>query len=149
MAEESEEKVWDYFWERFEEKYSFGKYFLHRVFEKATEIWKEISPYPLGNDVSSISIEEGVFKGTMSSFVFTAAIGETVLEMLRSLLPPILDEALEEIIEKAKDATLVELKSELSKYMILPKKCPRCNYENPPTAKYCMECGHNFEVEEE
>jgi len=145
----NEEKVWKYFLGKIRKKYSFGNYFLQRVFEKATEMWREISPYPIGDDISSISVEEGVFKGSMSSFIFTAAIGEVILEILRSFLPSILDEAIEEIVKKARDATLLEIKSELSRYMILPKKCPRCNYENPPTAKYCMECGYNFEEVEE
>ena len=146
MGEEiPEEKIWEYFWERFEEKYSFGKYFLQNVFEIATQMWREISPYPLSKDVSTIYVEDGFFKGTMSSFIFTAAIGEAFIDALRSILPSILDDAVEEIAKKAKDATLMEVKDELSKYMILPKKCPKCGYENPPTAKYCMECGYDFE----
>ena len=145
---EEEDKFSKYFWNRFEEKHSFGKYFMQRVFEKATEIWRDVSPTPFEKVDIYMTIEESEFRGTVSSFVFLAAVGEVILEMLGELLPSILDEAVEHIAKQAKDATLMELKSELSKYIILPKKCTRCGYENPPTAKYCMECGYNFEVEE-
>ena len=137
--------MWGYFWKRLEEEYGFGKAFLERVFQKAEEMWEKASPYPLEHDVINITVEDATFRATMPAFVFVAAVGEVVFELVYNMLEDTSKEMARRIMEEAKDAAVKEIKKDLSHAIILPKVCKKCGFHNPITAKYCSECGEPLE----
>ena len=156
MSDERIQRAFEHLWKRLREEYPFGDMFEAMVFQKANEIWEKTSPYPTEYDEFKIDVEGKIFRGSLPAFVFITAIGETIKDILLDIynsLPELSKEAFEEvkdgIIEEVKKKTLWELKHDLSGSIIFYKTCPDCGFKNPPTAKYCMECGYNFEVEEE
>lgn len=147
MSSEDEkiQKIWEHFWRRIEEEYEFGSVFVERVFQKANEIWEKTSPYPLESDTMTITVEDGYFKSTLPSFVFVAALGEVMFEVFYGMFEDIFKGMASKILEEAKNAAVMEIKKDLSSAIIHPKVCKACSFPNPPTAKYCSECGTNLE----
>ncbi|AIY90023.1 hypothetical protein GACE_0977 [Geoglobus acetivorans] len=132
-----------------DEEHQFGSFFVERVFQKANEIWKRTSPYPLESDTMTITVEDGIFKSTLPSFVLVAALGEVMFEIFHGMFEDVFKGMASKILEEAKTAAVMEIKKDLSSAIIPPKVCKKCSFPNPPTAKYCSECGTYIEEDED